>query len=95
MSDCAQGRRHLLRSAAVWVGAAAVFAGTRSAGAWQVEEIPPESSLGSAYARRCDGASSDHAVLVAQLQNQLAREPTTSSLAMKCPLCGCSVIVSR
>ena len=33
--------------------------------------------------------------LVAQLQKQLAREPTTSSLAMKCPLCGCSVIVSR
>ncbi|MBV8937357.1 MAG: hypothetical protein JO095_16330 [Alphaproteobacteria bacterium] len=95
MSNFAHRRRDLLRSAGVWVGAAAVFAGTRSAGAWQIEEIAPESSLGLAYARRCGSAASDHAALVAQLKGQLALDPAKSSLAMKCPLCGCSVIVSR
>ena len=95
VSDFAQGRRDLLRSAVVWVATAAGFASARSAGAWQVEEIAPESPLGLAYSHRCDGASSDHAALVAQLREQLAKEPATSSLAMKCPICGCSVIVSR
>jgi len=95
MSDFAQRRRDLLRSAVVWVATAAGFASARSAGAWQVEEIAPESPLGLAYSHRCDGASSDHAALVAQLREQLAKEPATSLLAMKCPICGCSVIVSR
>jgi hypothetical protein len=93
-SNIARERRHLLRSAAAWVGAAAAFAATRSAGAWQVEEIAPESPLGSAIANRCAG-SSDHAALVAQLQAQLAKEPSASSLTAKCPICGCPVIVSR
>ena len=93
-SNVARERRHLLRSAAAWVGAAAAFAATRSAGAWQVEEIAPESPLGSAIAKRCAG-SSDHAALVAQLQVQLAKEPSASTLTAKCPICGCPVIVSR
>lgn len=66
----------------------------RSAGAWQVEEITPASPLGSALANRCAG-SSDHAALIAQLQAQLAKEPSASTLTAKCPICGCPVIVSR
>ena len=93
-SDFARGRRHLLRSAAAWVAAGAAFAATRSAGAWQVEEIAPESPLGTALANRCAG-SPDHAALVAQLQVQLAKEPSASTLTTKCPICGCPVIVSR
>ena len=93
-SDVARARRHLLRSAAAWVGAAATFAATRSAGAWQIEEIAPESPLGVALANRCGGPA-DHAALVAQLQAQLAKEPSVSSLTATCPICGCPVIVSR
>ena len=92
--DVAPGRRRLLRSAAACVGAAAAFAATRSAGAWQVEQIAPESPLGTALANRCV-RSSDHAALVAQLQAQLAKEPSASSLTATCPICGCPVIVSR
>jgi hypothetical protein len=94
VSDFARERRHLLRSAAAWVGAGAALAAARSAGAWQVEEIAPESPLGTALANRCAG-SADHAALVRQLQGQLAKEPSASTLTAKCPICGCPVIVSR
>jgi hypothetical protein len=90
----AQGRRHLLRSAAAWVGAGAVLVAARSAQAWQVEEVAPASPLGLALANRCRGPS-DHAALVAQLQAQLAKEPAVSSLTATCPICGCPVIVNR
>jgi hypothetical protein len=33
--------------------------------------------------------------LIAQLQAQLAKEPSASTLTAKCPICGCPVIVSR
>jgi hypothetical protein len=92
VSDVTWARRHLLRSAAAWVGA--TFAATRSAGAWQVEEIAPASALGVALANRCGGPA-DHAALVAQLQAQLAKELSASTLTAKCPICGCPVIVSR
>jgi len=88
------GRRRLLRSAAAWVSAVAAFAATRSAGAWQVEEMDPASPLGLAYAKRCGGPS-DHAALVAQLMAQLAKDFSASSLTVTCPLCGCPVIVGR
>ena len=94
MTDFAHGRRDLLRGAAAWVGGGAALAAARSAGAWQVEEIAPESPLGVALANRCAG-SSDHAALVAQLQAQLTKEPSVSSLTATCPICGCPVIVSR
>ncbi|HEX5323252.1 MAG TPA: hypothetical protein VFW40_05655, partial [Capsulimonadaceae bacterium] len=94
LSDFAKGRRRLLRSAAAWVGAGAALVAARSAGAWQIEEIAPESPLGAALANRCRGPS-EHAGLVAQLQAQLAKEPSVSSLTATCPICGCPVIVSR
>jgi len=93
-SDFARGRRHLLRSAAAWVGAGAALAAARSAGAWQVQEIAPESPLGLAFAKRCGGPS-DHAGLVAMLQAQLSKEPSAKSLTATCPICGCPVIASR
>jgi hypothetical protein len=94
MTDFAHGRRRLLRSVVGWIGAAAAFATTRSAEAWRVEEIDPASSLGSAYAKRC-GDPPDHAALVAQLQSQLSKDPSASSLTSTCPICGCPVIVAR
>ncbi len=94
MSDFVQGRRHLLRSAAAWMGATAAFAATRSAEAWQIQEIDPASALGAAYAKRCGGPS-DHAALIAQLQAQLSKEPSAKSLTATCPICGCPVIASR
>ena len=66
----------------------------RSVGAWQIEEIAPESPLGVALANRC-GDPADHAALVAQLQAQLAKEPAVGSLTTTCPICGCPVIVTR
>ena len=80
MTDIARGRRDLMRAAAAWVGGGAALAAARSAVAWQVEEIAPESPLGTALANRCAG-SSDHAALVAQLQAQLAKEPARRQFA--------------
>jgi hypothetical protein len=94
LSDFAEGRRHLLRSAAAWLTGGAVFAATRTAGAWQVEAIDPGSALGLAYAKRC-GDSSDHTDLVAQLKAQLAKDTSASSLTATCPICGCPVIVGH
>jgi hypothetical protein len=87
-------RRDLLRTAAASVGGVVAFAATRSAGAWQVEQMDPASPLGVAYAKRC-GDPADHAALVAQLKAQLAQDSSTSSLSAVCPLCGCPVIVDR
>lgn len=94
MDDFAHERRHLVRSAAAWVSGVAAFVVTRSAGAWQVEKIDPASALGSAYAKRCGGAS-DHADLIAQLKARLAKDTAVSSLTAVCPICGCPVIVDR
>jgi len=76
------------------MGATAAFAATRSAEAWQIQEIDPASALGAAYAKRCGGPS-DHAALIAQLQAQLSKEPSAKSLTATCPICGCPVIASR
>jgi hypothetical protein len=93
LSDFMQ-RRYLLRSAAAWVGGAAALAARRPAAAWQLQEINPKSPLGSAYANRCN-VSSDHAVLIAQLQARLAQDSSASSVTAICPICGCPVIVGR
>ena len=92
--DFVKGRRHLLRSAAAWIGATAAFAVTRRAEAWQVEVISPKSALGLAYAKRCGGPA-DHSALIAQLQAQLSKEGSATSLTATCPICGCPVVVSR
>jgi hypothetical protein len=94
MNDVPRGRRQLLGSAAAWVGGVAVLAAMRPARAWQVGEIDPKSPLGLAYAKRCSG-SSNHAVPVAQLRAQLARDFSASSLSAACPVCGCPLIVDR
>ena len=94
MDDIVRGRRQLLGSVASWVGGVVLLAATRSAGAWQVEEMDPKSALGLAYAKRCSGAS-DHTALVAQLKAQLASDSSAGSLTATCPVCGCPVIVGR
>ena len=94
MSDFKRGRRRLLRSAAAWVSGMAAVAVARSAGAWQVEGIDPKSRLGLALAKRC-GDPPDHATLIAQLQAELAKDPSAAPLTATCPICGCPVTVGR
>ena len=94
MSEILHGRRRLLLSTATWVGTLAAVAGTRSARAFQVEEMPPTSAIGRAYANRC-GGSAEHAALIARLQTLLAGDPSARSMSETCPICGCPIIVSR
>jgi hypothetical protein len=94
MSEITHERRGLLLSAAAWVGGFAAFAATRPARAFQVEEMPPTSAVGRAYANRC-GGSSEHAALIARLQALLASDPSAQSMSQTCPICGCPIIVSR
>ena len=94
MSEVMHERRRLLRSAAAWVGGLAAVAATRPARAFQVEEMPPTSAVGRAYANRC-GGSSEHAALIARLQALLASDPSVRSMSETCPICGCPIIVSR
>ena len=94
MSEIMHERRRLLLSTAAWVGGLAGVAVTRSARAFQVEEMPPTSAMGRAYANRC-GGSAEHAALIARLQTLLANDPSAQSISETCPICGCPVIVSR
>jgi len=87
MSEIMHERRRLLLSTAAWVGGLAGVAVTRSARAFQVEEMPPTSAIGRAYADRC-GGSAEHAAL-------LANDPSARSMSETCPICGWPVIVSR
>ena len=94
MSEVMHERRRLLLSSAAWVGGLAAVAAARSARAFQVEEMPPTSAMGRAYANRC-GGSSEHAALIARLQTLLANDPSARSMSETCPICGCPIIVSR
>ena len=94
MSEILHERRRLMLSTAAWVGGLAAVAATRSAHAFQVEEMPPTSAVGRAYAIHC-GGSSEHAALIARLETLLANDPSARSMSKTCPICGCPVIVSR
>jgi hypothetical protein len=94
MSEVMHERRRLLLSTAAWVGGLAAIAAARPARAFQVEEMPPTSAVGRAYANRC-GGSSEHAALIARLQALLASDPSAQSMSQTCPICGCPIIVSR
>ena len=56
--------------------------------------MSPGSAVGRAYADRC-GGSTEHAALLARLQALLADDPAARSMAEACPICGCTVFVSR
>ena len=94
MSEITHERRGLLLSTAAWVGSLPAAAATRPARGFQVEEMPPTSAIGRAYANRC-GGSSEHAALIARLQALLANDPAARSMSETCPICGCPIIVSR
>jgi hypothetical protein len=72
----------------------ATVAATRPARAFQVEEMPPTSAIGRAYADHC-GGSSKHVALIARLQSLLANDPSARAMSETCPICGCPIIVSR
>jgi len=94
MSEIMHQRRRLLLSSAAWVGGLAAVAASRPARAFQVEEMPPTSAVGRAYANRC-GGSAEHAALIARLEALLANDPSVQSMSETCPICGCPIIVSR
>ena len=94
MSEVMHERRRLLLSTAAWVGGLAAIAAARPARAFQVEEMPPTSAVGRAYANRC-GGSSEHAALIARLETLLANDPSVPSISETCPICGCPIIVNR
>jgi hypothetical protein len=94
LTDFSRERRDLLCSAAAWVSGVVALAATRSAGAWQVQEMDPAGPLGLAYAKRCGGPS-NHAALVARLKAQLAEDSSASSLTATCAICGCPITVDR
>jgi hypothetical protein len=94
MSEITHERRGLLLSTAAWLGGLPAAAATRPARGFQVEEMPPTSAIGRAYANRC-GGSSEHAALIARLQALLANDPAARSMSETCPICGCPIIVSR
>jgi hypothetical protein len=66
----------------------------RPADAFRLYQMNPGGGVGLIYANRC-GPGSDHAALLAQLQAQLAADPSLSSLTATCPICGCPVIATR
>ena len=94
MSEILHERRLLMLSTAAWVGGFAAIAATRSAHVFQVEEMPPTSAVGRAYANHC-GGSAEHAALIARLHTLLANDPSARSMSETCPICGCPVIVTR
>ena len=88
-------RRRLLLSTAAWLGgAAAAVAAARTAQAFQTYEASPTSDLALDYAQRC-GPASEHSALIAQLQSDLANNPSASSMTATCPICGCPITVTR
>ena len=74
MSETMHGRRRLLLSTAAWVGGLAAVAANRPARGFQVEEMPPASAVGRAYAERC-GGTAEHAALIARWQALLIEDP--------------------
>jgi hypothetical protein len=94
MEHVNKDRRRLLQAAALMAGAAAPFAFTRTAGAWDVTPLDPASPAGIAYSERC-GGSQEHAALSQKLKLALANDPAAASLSAACPICGCPVVVSR
>jgi hypothetical protein len=94
MSEITLERRRLLLSTVAWVGGLAAVAANQPARAFQVEEMPPASTVGRAYAERC-GGSSEHAALIARLQALLVEDPSAASLTATCAICGCPVVVTR
>ena len=94
MSEVTYERRRLLLSTAAWAGGLAAVGAARPARAFQVDEMPPGSAVGRAYASRC-GGSAEHTALIAQLRARLANDPSAASMTATCPICGCPVIAGR
>ena len=91
-------RRELLGSVGAVLGAFIVLRPQRSPRALTMEELPPGSPTGLAFSKHCGGAS-EHAGLLAQLQNQLAGQSGEPGATLRatatCPICGCPVTASR
>jgi hypothetical protein len=97
MAEISKERRQFLLSTAAFVGGAAAFAllmRTRPALAWTTYEVPTTSGIGLAYSNRCGGAG-EHAGIMAELRNKLDNDSSAKSEVATCPVCGCTVTVSR
>jgi hypothetical protein len=97
-TDFRHGRRSFLRTLAIGSGTASVLAGVRSALALTVQQLGPESAIGSNVAKRC-GPANEHAALLAELEAKLAESTgapgTTLTATANCPICGCPVTATR
>jgi hypothetical protein len=97
MVDTILNRRAVLLATA---SAVAMLAGSvRRAQALSLERVSPTSREGLALANRCGGPQ-EHAALVSELQAELVSETRSdgtgpASLTAACPICGCSVTVTR
>ncbi|HTP85228.1 MAG TPA: hypothetical protein VMQ11_19910 [Alphaproteobacteria bacterium] len=97
MTDTTLDRRAVLLATA---SAIALLAGSaRRARALSIEEVNPTSREGLALANRCGGPQ-EHAALVTELQAELVSETRAdgtgpASLTAACPICGCSVTVTK
>ena len=97
MTDTTLNRRAVLLATA---SAVAVLAGSvRRAQALNLETVSPTSREGLALANRCGGPQ-EHAALVSELQAELVSETRAdgtgpASLTAACPICGCSVTVTK
>ena len=94
MTKFSKARRKFLLSTAAGVSGVTALVSARPADAFRLYTMNPAGGVGLVYANRC-GLGSDHAALLAQLQAQLAANPSLGSITATCPICGCPVIATR
>ena len=97
-SDHGFARRAFIRSLAIGSGLAGVLLRGRAAAALTVQQLGPESAIGSDITKRC-GPANEHATLLAELEARLAESTgavgTTLTASATCPICGCPVTAMR
>jgi hypothetical protein len=92
------GRRSIVHSIVAGAGVLGALTWSRVAVALTIQQLGPESAIGSDVAKRC-GPASEHAALLAELEAKLAESAgaagTTLSATATCPICGCPVTATR
>lgn len=96
--EFSRARRSFVRSLAVGSALSGVLVHARKAAALAVQQLGPESAIGSDIAKRC-GPASEHAALLAELEAKLAESTgaagTTLTASAICSICGCPVNAMR
>jgi hypothetical protein len=91
-------RRSFVRLLAIGSTLSGALLHGRKAAALTVQQLGPESAIGSEIAKRC-GPASEHAALLTELEARLAESTgavgTTLTASATCPICGCPVTAMR